>query len=605
MLKRIFTTPRSPEPLPAVLAGAGFFVFLATLTGLGPFVALDRALWRASLPGEDRPAAQAALRVLGRAEGVSGPAKASALAADLAWLRQEGAGAIVLEAWLDEAPQADAQQLAAALYERFQFLPKGAKQAALEALQETSALADAGPRLAGALGAAQPLLLAWQASPGPGPALPAPLKRQGYEVTLRGQRQQLPEQQAVHLPYDAALEAVARSGACAARGDDGRLPAVIESQGRWYNALGLEAARLALGLPLEGLRYRWRKGVLSSLELKGVRYPLDAKGRILLPEGVPALPSVEIARLRADPVLRERLRGKAVFFRPWPRQLGDDAAFEDQSRLFSALVERSVLTPPPAGQRWLLWAGGWALGVLGLGLLPLWGAVLAWAALPMLALQAFWQEPQSLAQPLSLGFSALLLGLGWRMQRRRRRLLEAEEALKGSVARSQMLAWQQRLATGQAGLDCAYAVLGPKTALQGAAWDAWLARWGAFLDQDQADDAAGVVLPGPGAPTLAVQALADLRQIMDPLAVGLALGNVAFVAQRSLERKHWAVQGAVKAQAQKLHKKAHKGQCLILENDYISIRNLVKVQVLGETWSAVEGGSSQQVLNLLSLSGKL
>src|SRR5688572_27360541 len=102
MLSRFFRTPRSPEPLPAVLAGAGFFVFLSALTGLGPFRSLDQALWRASLSGQDQVVSQAALRVLGVGYPASGTAQADALAKDLAWLRQEGAGAIVLEAWLDQ-----------------------------------------------------------------------------------------------------------------------------------------------------------------------------------------------------------------------------------------------------------------------------------------------------------------------------------------------------------------------------------------------------------------------------------------------------------------------------------------------------------------------
>lgn len=605
MLRRIFTTPRSPEPLPAVLAGAGFFVFLAALTGLGPFAALDRALWRASLPGEAQVASQSALRVLGRADALSGAAKAESLAADLAWLRKEGAGAILVEAWLDEAPQSDARELAAALHERFQFLPPAAKRAALAALSETAAGVDTAPRLAAALGAAQPLVLAWQAVPGSGSPLPPALRAQGYEVTLRGQRQRLPELQPIHLPYSEALGAVARSGACAARSEDGRLPAVVEMQGRWFNALGLEGARLALGLPLEGLRYRWRKGVLSSLELKGVRYPLDAKGRILLPEQQAALPVLEMARLRSDSAMRERIRGRAVFFRPWPRQLGDAEAFEDQARLFGALVERTVFTPPAAPWRRTAWVAAWAVGVLGLGLLPAWAAILAWALLPLGAMQAFWAEPQSLAQPLVLAVSALCLGLGWRLQRRRNRLVQAEQELRGMVAPRHQDAWKRRLQGGEAGLESAYAVLGPRRLLQGAAWEAWMTRWGGYLDLELSRDAHGVVFAGPEAGALAVAAIFDLRQKIEGVAVSLAFGGLAFEARQNLGRRQWMVSGPSKDLALQLALQAKAGQCLILENDYISIRNLVKVQVLGKTLEAEGASERGQVLNLLALSGKL
>lgn len=605
MFKRLLRTPRSPEPLPAVLAGAGFFFFLAALTGLGPFRSLDQALWRASLPGEDQSASQAAIRVLGSSSPLSGAAQADVLAADLAWLRKEGAGAIVLEAWLDQPPQAEARALADALNERFQFLQGKAKRQALQALSETAASIDAAPRLAAALGAAQPMVLAWQAVPGSGAPLPEALRRQGYEVTLRGERQRLPELQPLHLPWDGALNAVARSGACSGAGEDGRLPAVVEIQGRWFNALGLESARLALGLPLEGLRYRWRRGVLSSLELKGVRYPLDPKGRVLLPEGLPGVPSIEIGRLRGDAVARQRLRGRAVFFRPWPRQLGDAQAFEEQERLFSALVERRVLTPPAETPRQLLWVLGWAVGLLGLALLPPWAALLGWALLPFGALQAFAAEPQSLAQPLALALSAALLGLGWRMQRRRIRLAQAESELKGRVALGQQDRWRRRLLSGQAGLDAAYAVLGPPSALHGPAWEAWMERWGAFLDLDLRTDAAGVVFPAPQAERTAVQALDDLRASVDGLQAGLALGSLAFRPVQSLGARHWRVEGPAKDLAVRLQSLAKKGHCLVLEKDYPAIRNLVQIQVLGQVLELPGLDEGRQVLNLLTLSGKL
>jgi hypothetical protein len=605
MLRRFLRTPRSPEPLPAVLAGAGFFVFLAALTGLGPFRSLDQALWRASLPGEDQSVSQSAIRVLGSSSAVSGTAQADALAADLAWLRKEGAGSIVLEAWLDQPPQAEARAFADSLFERFQFLEGKAKRQALKALSETASSIAAAPRLAAALNAAQPMVLAWQAVPGSGAPLPEALRRQGYEVTLRGERQRLPELQPLHLPWDGALEAVARSGACASLGEDGRLPAVVEIQGRWYNALGLESARLALGLPLEGLRYRWRRGVLSSLELKGVRYPLDARGRVLLPEGLPELPRIEISRLRSDAVALQRLRGRAVFFRPWPRQLGDAQAFEDQSRLFSALVERRVLTPPAGTPRRLLWLMGWITGVAGLALLPPWAALLAWALLPFGALQAFALEPQSLAQPLALALSAALLGLGWRMQRRRSRLALAEAELKGRAAQSQQDRWRRRLLSGQAGLDASYAVLGPLHALQGPAWEAWMERWGAFLDLDLKSEAAGVVFPAPQSERVAVQALDDLRGRVDGLQAGLALGSLSFRPVQSLGARHWRVEGPAKDLAIRLQALARKNQCLVLEKDYPAIRNLVQIQVLGQVLELPGLDEGRQVLNLLTLSGKL
>lgn len=605
MLRRIFTTPRSPEPLPAVLAGAGFFVFLAALTGLGPFQTLDQAFWRASQPGQRQVASQAAVRVLGQERPLSGSAKVDALIDDVTWLRHAGAGAIVLEAWMDEAPQAEARVFADQLAERFQFLAPGAKKAAMQALTETTALIDAAPRLAAALGAAQPLVLAWQAVPGGGRELPAALRHQGYEVTLRGQRQRLPEQQALHLPWDDALVAVARSGACPQRGEDGRLPAVVEIQGRWYNDLGLEAARLALGLPLEGLRYRWRKGELSSLELKGARYPLDGNGRILLAGQIPALPSVDMARLRADAQARTVLQGKVIFFRPWPRQMADANSFDDQGRLFSALVQRQVLTPPAGVPLRLVWILVWAMVVLGLAWLPYWAGALLWAAWPIFALQAFWQEPQGLSQPLSLALSALLLGLGWRLQRLRRFQALAQAELQGRVAPRHQSVWRRRLGSGGAGVLSAYAVLGPRKLLQGPVWERWMARWGAYLDADLSVDGSGVVFAGQEAERVALESLAELRQALPALSMSLAFGGLSFQGEQRLGAKQWGVQGPPKELALQLQALARSGQCLILENDYNSIRKMVRVQVTGQLLPTPLGEEGQKVLNLLVMTGKL
>lgn len=601
-----FKAPRPPEPLPAVMAGAGFFVFLAALTGVGPFQAMDRALWRLSLPGEAQAASRAALRVQGRAQPLSGTARVEALAEDLAWLRRSGAGAIVLEAWLDEAPQADARLLAEALHERFQFLSPPARAAALAALAEVRAEVDATPRLEAALGAAQPLLLAWQAVPGSGPALPSALTAQGYEVTLRGQRQRLPEMQALRLPWPGALQAVARSGACAAQDGEGRLPAVLEMQGRWYNALGLEAARLSLGLPLEDLRYRWRRGALSSLELQGVRYPLDERGGLRLPGRPLRLDQAGIEDLRAMPGVdrADLLAGRVVFFRPWPQQEGGAELFEQQQRLFTALVERWVDAPPPGAPRRLAWVAGWAGGVLAWGLLPAWAGALVWAVLPAAAVYAFAQDPQGLAEPLSLALSSLLLGLGWGLQRRRRRLLEAEQELKGRVGSRHLVAWKKRLAGGQAAHEGVYAVLGPQARLQGAWWEAWMERWGGFLEPDLKVDGLGVVFADPDSRRLALQALQALRTEQEGLTLSLGLGMVRFQAVQRLGARHWELSGPGRDAALRLHPLAKPGQCLFLESDYPGLREWVQVQVLGQALE-LEPEKPVQTLNLLSLTGKL
>jgi hypothetical protein len=601
MLKGLFRTPRSTGPLPAVLVGAGFFFFLAALTSLGPFRSLDLSLWRAVSPGQARPVAQAALRVLGRAQILTGTARVQALGEDLVWLRRAGAGVIVVEAWLDEVPLADAKELAEALFERFQFLDRRTKAAALAALTETTQLLDLGPYLSRAVRDAQPLILPWQAVPGTGEA-PERLRRQGYEVTLRGERQSLPERQAAHVPWEGVFDGEGRVGVCAPAfvgSDEVRVPAVVEMRRRWFNALGLEAARIALGLPLEGLRYRWRKGALSSLEMKGVRYPLDTQGRLLLPERLPELPSVEIERLRSDAELQRRLQGKVVFFRPWPRQLGDAELFDQQTRLFSALVERRVYAPPATGRRRVLWTLGWGLGVLGLAFLPVWAAVPAWLVLPWMALQSFSEEPQELALPLSLAFSALLLGLGWRLQRWRRRDQAAGLSLLGRVAPAHQAFWRRRLGDGHAGLEATYAVVGPRALLQGAAWDAWVARWGPFLDLDLPLNGLGLVFAATTLPAwAALDAMDELRGRIEGLRGSLGLGMLAFDSQLRMGAVDWKVHGPGKDRALALFERAKTGQWLILESDYAAIRERVQIQLTGQKFGP-DGEEGSQVLNLL------
>lgn len=603
---RSLWTPRSPEPLPAVLAGAGFFFFLAAVTGLGPFSSLDQLLWRAAQPGEAQALAQTAVRVRGSAQALSGAARVEALARDVAWLRAHGAGAIVLEAWLDEAPQAEARALETALRTRFEALPSGAKRAALKALSETAGGLDAPERLAAALGASQPLLLAYEAVPGSGAGLPEALKRQGYEVTLRGQRQRLPVHQALHLPYDAALEAVARAGAVPSdSGENGRLNAVLEMDGRWVNTLGLEAARLALGLPLEGLRYRWKQGVLSSLELKGTRYPLDEQGRLRVPDRLPGLAEVDLGRLRSDDVELKRLQGKAVFFRPWPKQLGDASAFEDQARLFAALVERNVLTPPAGPARLLAWALAWALAVAALAFAPGWAACLLWAALPVYAFSGFNQDLQSLAQPLVLALSAGLLGWGWRLQRHKALRTAAERLLTGKTAPGHQLAWRKRLSLSSGTLDAAYAVAGPRGSLRGAEWEAWMERWGAFMDERAAGEGVGLVFAGAKAALHAAEALIDLRQAIAGSASALAVGTLSYQRGHHLGAVSWHLSGPTKDQALELFKLAKPRQTLLLEADYPTLRDRVQIQVLGQRFAPKNDEDDSQVLNLLGITAKM
>ncbi|HXC64322.1 MAG TPA: hypothetical protein VNZ67_08185, partial [bacterium] len=99
----------------------------------------DQSLWQASQPGTAASADGQALRLVGAPSAASPAARALGLAQDVAWLRAHGVGVIVLEAWLDEAPQADAVALEEDLRKRLEALPPGrTRKGALEALSQSS-----------------------------------------------------------------------------------------------------------------------------------------------------------------------------------------------------------------------------------------------------------------------------------------------------------------------------------------------------------------------------------------------------------------------------------------------------------------------------------
>jgi hypothetical protein len=598
-------SPRPQHPLPAVLAGAGFFILLAVLGRPGLLGRWDQSLWQASQPGTVASEGGQALRLVGAPSAASPAARALGLAQDVAWLRAHGVGVIVLEAWLDEAPQADAMALAEDLRRRLEALPSGrTRKSALSALSQSSEALVASDTLAKALGAAQPLLLAFGTVSGHGRPLPQALGRQAYEVTLHNLPQSLPEQQPLHLPYDQALQAVGRAGAVpfgAGESVGQGVQAVVGMDGRWFNVLGLEAARLALGLPMEGLRYRWKQGRLSSLEMKGVRYPLDGKGRLSLPDTLLPLATLTLDRAKADPVLQSQLRGKAVFLCPWPTLLGDSGAFQEQERLFQAVVGRDVLTPPTATAQWILW---FLLGALGLGLLamaPLWAALLGWALLPLASLWAFAQDPQSLTQPWGLALSSLLIGVGWRMQRASARRMDAERLLGGRVSARHQLDWRGRLSGGKGSLEVAYAAVGPRDYLKDQAWEAWMDQWGALVDDDLGVDGLGLLLPDIAH---APAALDDLRRVLGPVC-GVSVGTLSFSLGRRLGAPAWQWRGPAREEALVLFHLAKPRQILFSERDYPHWRDLVQVQLVGMDAPASLGTQSGQLLNVLSVVEKL
>jgi hypothetical protein len=592
-------TPRLLEPLAAALIGAGSFLFLAAVSGLGPFGIADQAAWRLAQPGDALVLANTAVRVEGGGDSsLAYDARYVRLADQVAWLRKQGAGTIALEAWFDDAPQAEAKAMADDLRLRMSALPRAVRNPALKAISAAASTLDQDERLAASLATAQPLVLAYATRRGADQSVPPDLLKQGYEVTLRGRRQALSPRRVERLPYPSLLAAVARSGAVSL--DDSlpeAVPATVELQNRWYDSLGLENARLALGVPLEGLRYRWHQGHLSSLELKGVRFPLDEEGRLRIPENLPQLPDLNFDSLQRDPHAVDKLKGKAVFFRPWPEALSDAGAFDAQERLFAAVVERDVLVPSPGLNLWLLWVLCWALGLGCLAWLPLWAGLPLWAVPVALLLQGFSQETQALAQPLTLALSALAVGLGWRLQIYRGKRAEADRRFHGHVAPHNLLDWARRLPLKGASHLGTFAVLSPAKLSMEAAFEAWLRQHNAFLDPDLGPSRLGIFIPGAEGEAWSADQVQELRLALPGAAVAAVPGLVSFAQGQRLGALTWALGGLARQEALALAEWAQRGQFLILERDYAPWHGKLKIQLTGQ--SLGEGSKELKVLNIM------
>jgi hypothetical protein len=373
--------------------------------------------------------------------------------------------------------------------------------------------------------------------------------------------------------------------------------------------LGLEAARLSLGLPLQGLRYRWTQGVLSSLELADVRHALSGDGGLFLPaqgaQGV--LPSVSMDALRNDPAAAAHVRGLTIFFRPWPTQTGEAQSFDDQARLFAVLTQPRPTAPPPppppGESPWTL--VGCLLAALGLAYAPVWAAVPAWALLPLLAWGYYPGQgrPALLAQALAFAAAALMLGLGWRLQGLRSRIQAAERLLGGVVAGRHQVAWLRRLRPrkGTAALPAAYAVVGPRALMRGAVWEDWMERWGPLMDEDNSADGIGLVMAGRGAEKAMCGALLDLRREVGGLSGALSQGTLTLRVDRRLGASHWQVQGPPKDLALDLFGFAQAGQILMSKKDFLAFTEFVEGRALGAKALAEAGAPPDQepVMNIL------
>lgn len=597
----------------AAAIGAGIFFLAASLSGWGPWGALEDAAWRRlarTQAGEVAPARALALEE-DESELPTPGARARRLAEDIERLRALDPGLIVLEALPDEPSEAAErdvlERLAAGLAPATKVSKKKpGKDLQAVALKLSAAAAglDADERLARALTSTAKLLMAFSARPSQGEtaAPPACLDRSGFEVALKSAgKQSLTRRWEV---LRAPLAAFCAQGAAAAlpleAPGESRETGLVMVAERWHPTLGLEAARRWFEVPAKGMRFHWVRGRLVSLELKGVRYPLDAQGDFLLGDAPPML-HLGLSDLRAGKLDKSAVIGRVVFLRPWPSRLAEAPAFDRQRRLFNALCARALrVDSAPAARVWL-----WALSALALaislGFAPWWAAV----PLALAVLAGIWSsylQQEALARPLGAWLGAVFVGVGWAAARWHARREKARRWFLGSVAPAQETVWRKRLPLP--GKDTAlhglYALWQASSPMHEHVLEAWAAEHGAFLDPARAGGFF-LALDEPKDPAALLAALRALKELDPKATLAISLGEVTFSAALRLGVARWSLKGKGIQLALGLAAFAQNGQILLSEPDYFVLRDGIRVQLTGRSLPDPRvPGDEAKVLNILS-----
>ncbi|MGH7442942.1 MAG: hypothetical protein ACREKE_09750, partial [bacterium] len=407
--------------------------------------------------------------------------------------------------------------------------------------------------------------------------------------TLRGRTEILPPWHAVRLPEAALLAGAPGLGALPpASVQAGKIQALIGCDGLWLDALGVEAARLCQGLPLAALRPHWKQGLLTGLDLGTRHLALDSRGRSLLPAGLPVLDLASLSALQTGKGDAATLRGRVLFFRPWPLSPHDAEAFDDQTRVFLALMEGSVpaASLPGYSEAWL----GLTLLTAAVLLMstPLWLALPLWSVAPLWACVDLGARLGPLLQVLGLCLACLCLALAVRLWRDMLRRESLERRFRGKAAPVSWLAWKGFLHSDVAALPAAYAALGPAKILRGQAFDDWMERWGLFQDEARAPDGVGFLLVGIQAEENLAKALLDARHCLEGLGGGIARGTLVLHAESRLGFPDWVVSGLAKERAWALFERAKQGGLLLGREDLGAFAKAFEVR------PEVSSGGSQE-----------
>jgi hypothetical protein len=173
------------------------------------------------------------------------------------------------------------------------------------------------------------------------------LERYGFNVNLRGNHQaRLGRFWALRrfpLPLfmQTTLAGVVEQG-----GFSQGLPVVFDMQKRWMPGLGLLASLYFADLGLADLQFVWLEKRLAGVRVGGLSCGLDDAG-LAWPMTHTAMASLDYESVVQGLMGPGRIAGKAVFFRPWPLNSEEGAAFDRQQQVFAGMRAGNLAAKPP------------------------------------------------------------------------------------------------------------------------------------------------------------------------------------------------------------------------------------------------------------------
>jgi len=610
-MKKILT-PRFIEPLAAALMGAGFFIFASALSGGSLWRGFEESLWKNFKGHPDVLPAEA---VLIRGKGLSSLGVAQqrlALARDIDLLSASGAKLVVLEAWLDEPSQLESEEILADLLDSAKKMSKSSVRSLRAKVATLQTHLNADDTLAASMLHAGNVLLPVEVEAAPSPA---PLsgtvweKFRPYEVSRRGKGiQQLdaawrPVRAPIDLFRSSAMGLALVTPPLSDVPDQPiEVPGVFQLRGKWVNGIGFDAARQALDVPERGQQFLWRQGELSAVELRGAQFPMTVRGGFWLPQPMDRahvltfdLPSLEGAPLLAS------LKGKIVFYQPWPELLVGEEGFARQRELCAAILAQRLQLQPEQGNGFWILIGFWLL-------LFVCFALLGWPWAPLLApiaglllIGRFIQLQAPLAQPLGMLASAMFCGFGLSLILAKRRREERRLWLRGHVPPSAQKRWETLLPDPATGALVEGVYLGVHAAddLKVPQWQAWAERWDAFCEVIDSQTG-GFFLPLGANEAYPLAQIQELRELLPEAGMSSVRGALGLAAEKVFDSVRWRLAGNLKQEALKLLSMTKAGSYFVSESDYLSIRQNVKIQLISETELSL-GHGPKKIFNVLGV----